>query len=70
MTIEEKFEKLTERHQALAETVELMAAEGQRQSERIGSVITAINQDAENIRRLANIAEAHERRLDRIEDRP
>lgn len=53
MTIDERLEKLTEgldklkeRHEALTQTVELMAAEGQR---------------------LLEVAQSHERRLQRLE---
>jgi hypothetical protein len=45
MTIDERLEKLTERHEALTQTVELMAL--------------MQKQDAENIRALARIAEIH-----------
>ena len=53
MTIDERLEKLTERHEALTQTVELMAL--------------LQKQDSENIRALARIAEIHERRLTGIE---
>ena len=49
MTIDERLEKLTERHEALTQTVELMAAMQRH--------------DCENIRALARIAEIRERRL-------
>ena len=53
MTIDERLEKLTERHEALTQTVELMAL--------------LQKQDGENIRALARIAEIHEKRLTEIE---
>jgi hypothetical protein len=53
MTIDERLEKLTERHEALTQTVELMAA--------------MQRQDGENIRALARIAEIHERPLTDLE---
>lgn len=72
MTIEEKFEKLLERHQALAGSVDLIAKimgdEDKRQNARIDALITATNQDAENIRALACIAEAHQRRIENLEN--
>jgi hypothetical protein len=46
MTIDERLEKLRERHEALTQTVELMAL--------------MQKQDGENIRALARIAEIHE----------
>lgn len=60
MTFEEKIDRLTERHEALSQTVELMG-------HRISDLITAINADADNIRMLANIAQSHEHRLERLE---
>jgi hypothetical protein len=56
MTIDERIERLTERHEALTLSVELMG-------HRINEVITAINKDAENIRGLTRIAELHEHRI-------
>jgi hypothetical protein len=64
MTIDERIEKLTERHEALAQAVGLM---GQITGQRINDVITAINKDAENIRALVRIAEMHEHRLTDLE---
>ena len=61
MTIDERIERLTERHEALTESVELMG-------HRIDEVITAINKDAENIRALTRIAEMHEHRISDLED--
>jgi hypothetical protein len=62
MTTDERLELLAGRHQALAESVELMAL-------RINDVITAINKDAENIRALVRLAELHQTRIERLEDR-
>lgn len=63
MTIDERLERLVERHEALAQTVELMAATTNTQTAQIASLIQAIDRDAENIRSLARIAEAHEHRI-------
>ena len=57
MTIDERLEKLTERHEALTQTVELMAAEGRETSQRISALERLAQQDGENIRALARIAE-------------
>ena len=60
MTIDERLEKLTERHEALTQTVELIAA--------MQLALTRdVQQDGENIRALARIAEIRERRLTGIE---
>jgi hypothetical protein len=62
MTTDERLDRLTERHEALTQSVELLAIETRELKE-------AIAQDAENIRALARIAEIQERRLTHIEDR-
>jgi len=58
MTIDERLDRLTERHEALTQTVELIAAAQIKNDERMGQVMDAMN-------RLANI-----KRIDRLEDRP
>jgi archaellum component FlaC len=60
MTIDERLEKLTGRHEALTQTVELITADLQ-------TLKTLAQQDGENIRALARIAEIHEKRLTGIE---
>ena len=67
MTIDERLEKLTGRHQALTQTVELiaadnrqMAAENKQRDRRMGEVM-------EGIARLLHIAEIHEQRIERLE---
>ena len=74
MTIDERLERLTARHEALTQTVELIAAMQltnekrlQQQGDQIAEVLAASKQDGENIRALARIAEIHEPRLDDIE---
>ena len=54
MTIDERLDRLTERHEALTQSVELLATETRE-------LKTVIAQDTENIRALARIAENHER---------
>jgi len=63
MTIDERLEKLTERHEALTQAVDLLAAMYQQNERRLTQVLDAIN-------RLANIAEAHDVRLDDHERLP
>lgn len=83
MTIDERIEKLVERHEALAQTVELLTHQGiqqgerlekqgehlERQGEHIDRILLAISQDADNIRALANIAQAHQATIDSLERR-
>lgn len=59
----ENIRALTARHEGLAQTVEL-------NGHQITDLIIAINKDGENIRSLARIAEAHERRIEHLEDDP
>ena len=61
MNVDERIEKLTERHEAMAQSVELMG-------HNIDNLISAINKDADNIRALTRIAEIHEHRIGRMED--
>jgi len=67
VNIDERLERLVERHEALTETVGLLAHETRDLRAAIGDLNTAVTQDAENIRALARIAEIHERRLSQLE---
>ena len=60
MNIDERLQRLTERHEALTQTVELLTAD-------IRELKNAVQIDAENIRALARIAELHHQRLERLE---
>ena len=60
MTFEESLERLKERHEALTQTVELMAAENRERDRRWAEVTEAIA-------RLLHIAEIHEHRISRLE---
>jgi len=60
MTIDERLEKLAERHEALTQTVELMARE-------IDGIKSYTNDIAEAAARLLHIAQIHEHRITRLE---
>jgi len=60
MTFEERIDRMVERHEALTQTVELLAIETRE-------LRSAISQDADNIRALVRIAEIHERRITHLE---
>lgn len=60
MSIDERLEKLTERHEALTMHLELLHRDVQ-------DLKIAAQQDGENIRALVRIAEIHERRLTHLE---
>ena len=62
MTLDERLERLTERHEALTQSVELMAAENRQRDRRMGEIM-------EGIASLLHVAEIHEQRLDHHDDR-
>ena len=62
MTLDERLERLTERHEALTQTVELTAVENRQRDRRLGEIM-------EGIASLLHIAEIHERRLDQHDGR-
>jgi hypothetical protein len=62
MTIDERLERLTERHEALTQTVELLVHSQQKNEEMLAHVIESIDS-------LARIAHAHEQRLSNLEGR-
>jgi hypothetical protein len=64
LNIEERLEKLTERHEALTQTVELMASENRDRDRRWGKTLDQI---MEGIARLLHVAEIHEQRIERLE---
>lgn len=61
MTPDERMNALIERHEALAHTAGL-------NSHQITDLIVELSKDAENIRALARIAEAHEHRIGWLEE--
>ena len=74
MTTDERIEKLVERHEALAQTVERLTHPGIQQGERLEKQGEHLERQSENIdklteqiRMLANVAASHEERLDTIE---
>ena len=64
MTIDERLEKLVERHEALTQTVELMAVENRDRDERLNKILSQI---MEGLARLVHTAEIHEHRIERLE---
>lgn len=68
MTIDERLEKLTERHEALTQTVEIISAMQKENERRFAETDRRLIQVLETIVRLGHIAESHDHRLDRLED--
>ena len=60
MTIDERLERLVERHEALTQTVEHLALQGEAQNKRIDKITELISD-------LALIARDHERRIKDLE---
>lgn len=61
MTIDERLERLTERHEALTQSVELLARQGEEQNRRIDRMVGAIEA-------LTQIVRNHEQRIDGLEE--
>jgi hypothetical protein len=60
VTIDERLERLVERHEALTQTVEHLALQGEAQNKRIDKITELISD-------LALIARDHERRIKDLE---
>jgi hypothetical protein len=64
MNIDERLEKLVERHEALTQSVEMLTSD-------LRELTTLVNDIAEGTARLLHVVQVHEQRLDRLEgDRP
>jgi len=77
MGIDERLERLAERHEALAQSAEMLVVatrenseQIRRNTENISKLIEVSNRDVVDIRALARIAESHERRLTNLEGGP
>ena len=64
MTTDERLDRLTERHEALRQTVEQMIKQRREWWEKNQVVMTNL---LERVNRLARIAQAHERRITDVE---
>jgi len=61
MTIDERLERLTERHEAVAQSIEVLTHD-------ISELRATVEIYAQNIRALARVAEIHERRRTELEN--
>ncbi|MGD0008871.1 MAG: hypothetical protein ABSE93_10035 [Terriglobia bacterium] len=61
MDIDERLERLTQRHEALTQTVELLTKD-------LSDMKVLVNDIAEGTARLLHVAEIHEKRISRLED--
>ena len=60
MTIDERLDRLTERHEALSQSLEIIAGMQVDNEKRLGQLMDSMN-------RLVHIVEIHEQRLDNLE---
>jgi len=71
MTIDERLERLTERHEALTQSIELMHADWQEKSAQTTTNFLTVAHNFEialdAIKRLEHIAAAHEQRIEDLE---
>ena len=74
MSIDQRLERLTERHEALTQSVELLHAmqgANEKRFEEIGAAFAQVTHNFEtvldSIKRLENIAMAHEQRIEDLE---
>jgi len=61
MTVDERLDKLTERHEALTQTVELLAHE-------VGELRVAVDKTNESLAGLISVVLRHENRLNDLEE--
>ncbi len=67
MTIDERLERLTERHEALAQSVEILVAENRKTAEENRQRDRRLGEIMEGLARLVHVAEIHERRITELE---
>ena len=67
MNTDDRLDRLTTRHEALTQTVELIAGMIRDLTRDVEKLTQNSQRDAENIRALARVAEIHERRLTDLE---
>jgi archaellum component FlaC len=68
MIIDERLDRLTARHEALTQTVEVIAALQLKAEERMAKTDERMAQLTDTMNRLGKIIIAHEERIDRLED--
>lgn len=67
MTIDDRLNRLVERHEALAQSLELLTTDVREMGQNLQVLYRLAQQDGENIRALARVAESHERCLTDLE---
>ncbi len=67
MTIDERLDRLTERHEALTQTIELMVLDTRENTRDIATLSLGVQELASSIDTLGRIAEPHEHRVDKLD---
>ncbi len=67
MNIDERLEALTGRHEALAQSIELLTMDVREVQQTARLLLATAQQDGENIRASARIADIHGRRITSLE---
>jgi len=68
MNIDQRLDRLTERHEALTQTLEIIAGMQKKNEEAHQKNEVLLAHVMESIESLARIAHAHEQRITRLED--
>ena len=69
MDFEERLDRIAQRHEALAQTVELIAHMHEENAKAQAKTEMMLAQVVESVGSLARIAHAHEQRITNLEDR-
>jgi archaellum component FlaC len=69
VTIDQRLERLTERHEALTQSLELLTSDLRNLEKHIESLTGYVGEIAEGTARLLHIAQIHEHRITRLEDK-
>ena len=67
MTIDERLDKLTERHEALTQSIELMMLDTRENTRNIATLSLVVQKIASSIDTLGRVVGSHEHRLDNLE---
>ena len=67
MTIDERLDRLVERHEALSQSVELLTKYVRELGQTVGGLGKYVGEIAEGTVRLLHIAQIHEHRITRLE---
>ena len=67
MTVDERLDRLTARHEALTESVEMLTRGIHEMKSRVDDITGLVGDIAEGTARLLHVAEIHEKRISKLE---